>query len=1410
MNDATSSLEAVGVTIRDLEGNVRPVQDILGDLASKWTSLSDEQRQNTAVSVAGRYQLSRFLALMNNWQISIDATNSALNSQGSSMREQETYADSLQARINKLDNAWAAFSLSVSEAVLTDSLILMIEGLKDLAKSSASFVDTFGVLPALFATIGVITVALSSKFRGLATNLIFSTTTMNRKTIAANALKTAMRGLAAATGVGVAFLGVGAIIEHLIGKYSQAKQAQEELRVETEKLTTSYSESENDIQSLASQYEILSQKVKDGILPENDEEYLRVQQELSNLLPSLTEKVDGKGQAHLKSAEAVRQEVEYLRELNNLESTKFIEEFSASIEEINQKIADTRTQIDALGVTERTQGNKQFRIEREQTPEQNIQELIYKQQINALEQEAINNAIRLGEAYAGQLGYKNLLLQSDRELINSYIQNNSHLLQTEQGIAGLQSRVQQYTITLGNVRNVVGGAFSTEEIAAFGYKQQEVFAVLSEAVRNGETDWSKYKDQIKAAGLSFVDVLAGIVNKNAEVKEAMNGVAVYYDAAATQMVGSIEALHEAIESGQPIYDAQGNLIDENSDSYNRLTDAINGNTGATWDNLSAAETLFGERGKHISQIENAIQVVQLLSQAENLNEQQKAHLSNATAFLAQMFPELNGQIANNIEWMIAEANMMNQVNNASGNMAVAMGANQSSATQAAVGAVNTRITAYNKEVDALHNLVAQRQQALNAIMADDVAGREVSPEFMRMYRTANIQISKSYASLATSANHAVSAVRNFNDVYSASGGSGGGSGGSSGGSGGSGGRKSSGGSKSSKPKSSSSKSGSKSGSSASTKEEREVEIYVTDKYAQSMDNLNMKLEVSKHKQETMTETSKSYRTELSNQITLMKEQQKLTTKEIARLESRNTSLNKQLKSLGSFNRLNADGKELYNEIKKEIDDNVKSVNQLESQYRGLTSSIRDTQKQIKSIYETFADEVIDLYKQAYEKQRDLAVKANDKEMKMLEDSHRRKMELKDEEIAKYEEVINAKLKEIDQEESNRSYEEQLAEKQKARQELQTKINLLSMDDSLAARKQVSDLTVQLEIQDKDIQDFMRNRALDLRKQSLNEELEAVREKVNAEKELEQEKYDSEREKLEQKREDITRHWENVLNDERAFAKIREQILAGNVNGIKNQLMKFTTDMQKNMDVLGESITQNLIDKLREATNVIKQLDKSHKEYAQTQSGKKSSGSSSNSKSSGSSSGSKSSGGSVSASGLPLRRKSGGFATPAGGWDKNSVTDWIKSKGYHADFSDRDALFQALKGNGYYTGTNSQNTWLMSQLKKVTGLKSGGYVDWDGNGGKLAFLHKKELVLNQGDTSNFLKGMDMLKGIKDMFYKPFMKIPEAPQNNKQQGNTFKIENLLNIERFNGSKQDYNKLDNHLIDALEDLGVVTNKI
>ena len=59
MGEAETALNGVNISIRDMAGNVKPVSEILSQLAGRWTDLSDEQRQNLGVTLAGRYQLSR-------------------------------------------------------------------------------------------------------------------------------------------------------------------------------------------------------------------------------------------------------------------------------------------------------------------------------------------------------------------------------------------------------------------------------------------------------------------------------------------------------------------------------------------------------------------------------------------------------------------------------------------------------------------------------------------------------------------------------------------------------------------------------------------------------------------------------------------------------------------------------------------------------------------------------------------------------------------------------------------------------------------------------------------------------------------------------------------------------------------------------------------------------------------------------------------------------------------------------------------------------------------------------------------------------------------------------------------------------------------------------------------------------
>lgn len=53
MAKSEDTLNAVGVAMRDMNGEVRDASDILTDLSARWNSLSSEQQQNTAVNLAG-------------------------------------------------------------------------------------------------------------------------------------------------------------------------------------------------------------------------------------------------------------------------------------------------------------------------------------------------------------------------------------------------------------------------------------------------------------------------------------------------------------------------------------------------------------------------------------------------------------------------------------------------------------------------------------------------------------------------------------------------------------------------------------------------------------------------------------------------------------------------------------------------------------------------------------------------------------------------------------------------------------------------------------------------------------------------------------------------------------------------------------------------------------------------------------------------------------------------------------------------------------------------------------------------------------------------------------------------------------------------------------------------------------
>ncbi len=126
-------LQQVGIAVKDSSGHFRSASDILDDLAKKWNKLNDEQRHAIAneITIGGR--VSMLYGLFNNWGMAVDATNTALNSQGSAAREASRALKTLSVELKKTWESIKMVGVYIGKSVapLVIPALKVIQGLAD-------------------------------------------------------------------------------------------------------------------------------------------------------------------------------------------------------------------------------------------------------------------------------------------------------------------------------------------------------------------------------------------------------------------------------------------------------------------------------------------------------------------------------------------------------------------------------------------------------------------------------------------------------------------------------------------------------------------------------------------------------------------------------------------------------------------------------------------------------------------------------------------------------------------------------------------------------------------------------------------------------------------------------------------------------------------------------------------------------------------------------------------------------------------------------------------------------------------------------------------------------------------------------------------------------------------------------
>lgn len=147
------------VNIFDNTGDFKSTYEIMQGIADIYDNLTDSDKADLLETIAGKNRANEVAALIQNWDRVAQATESAENSAGSAMAEQEKYANSLQGRLNSLTSSLQTISNTALDSGFLKGLV---SGATEAINILNKVIDTIGIIPTV-ATVAGAAMSLSGK-----------------------------------------------------------------------------------------------------------------------------------------------------------------------------------------------------------------------------------------------------------------------------------------------------------------------------------------------------------------------------------------------------------------------------------------------------------------------------------------------------------------------------------------------------------------------------------------------------------------------------------------------------------------------------------------------------------------------------------------------------------------------------------------------------------------------------------------------------------------------------------------------------------------------------------------------------------------------------------------------------------------------------------------------------------------------------------------------------------------------------------------------------------------------------------------------------------------------------------------------------------------------------------------------
>ena len=248
-----------------------------------------------------------------------------------------------------------------------------------------------------------------------------------------------------------------------------------------------------------------------------------------------------------------------------------------------------------------------------------------------------------------------------------------------------------------------------------------------------------------------------------------------------------------------------------------------------------------------------------------------------------------------------------------------------------------------------------------------------------------------------------------------------------------------------------------------------------------------------------------------------------------------------------------------------------ALRQATSEYRSTVLTVANLEKSLEDTRREVAENSVEDVKRYHSQVHSMTVRALELERQEYEKSHEKRMKMYDDEISRIESIYDAKIKALDADKEEADYQEELESLSNERADVMSSISRLSRDNSLEAKKQMKELQDELLRIDGDIKSTQEARQDKLYRDAIEEQKQAQIDEFERGRELDEKAHESRMDALEEQKNASDRYYEDMLGDERKW----DNIIDAYVRGDDNKLSAAIGEMNRGLNKLSAGDFFNL-------------------------------------------------------------------------------------------------------------------------------------------------------------------------------------------------------------------------------------------